>query len=111
MSHGTGHFEDQINPQNNKDSVATLQATRYVSLATQIFRELANGETMATYCANYTEHKNGKNSASCVDHLLLKISTHYIQRFSSYRAVNKLGIGYENRSVKAAQGINRCLLR
>lgn len=83
MSHGTGHFEDHINPQNNKDSVPTSQTTRYASLETQIVKALANGVTMAAYCKNYTEHKNGKNSASCIDHLLMKISVHYIQRFSS----------------------------
>jgi hypothetical protein len=110
MRHAAVHFDEQINSQNNKASVSTSQTTRYASLEAQIVRALANRETMAAYCANYTEHKNGKNSASCVDHLLTKISVHYIQRFSSYRAVNKLGIGYKNRSVNAWQGINRCLL-
>lgn len=111
MRHDTGHFEDHINPQNNKDSVPTSQTTRCASLETQIVRAQVNGEKMAAYCANYTEHKNGKNSASFVDHLFMKISVHYIQRFSSYHAVNKLGIGYKNRSVNTVQGINRCLLR
>jgi hypothetical protein len=73
MSHGTGHFEEQITPQNNKDSVPTSQTTRYASLETQIIRALANGKTMVAYCENYTKHKNGKNSASCADYLLMKI--------------------------------------
>jgi hypothetical protein len=69
MSHGTGHFEDENNPQNNKDSVPTSQTTRYASLETQIVTALANGETMAAYCENYMEHKKmGK-----IQHLVLTI--------------------------------------
>jgi hypothetical protein len=111
MSHGTGHFEEQINPNNNKDSVPTSQTTRHTSLETQTVRALANGEQMAVYCEHYTEHKNRKNSASCVYHLPMKSSVHFSQRFSSNQAVNKLGIDYKNRSVNALHGNNRCLLR
>lgn len=111
MSRGTGHFEEQISPQNNKDSVPTSQTTRYASLEAQIVRALANWGTMAAYCEKHTDDKKGKNSTPCVDHLLMKIGVHYIQRFSSYRSVNKLGIGYKNKSVNAVQGNNRCLLR
>jgi len=50
MSRGTGHFEEQISPQNNKDSVPTSQTTRYASLEAQIVRALANWGTMAAYC-------------------------------------------------------------
>jgi hypothetical protein len=42
---------------------------------------------------------------------LRKFGVHYIQRFSSYRAVNKLDTGYKNISVNAVQGNNRRLLR
>jgi hypothetical protein len=34
----------------------------------------------------------------------------YIWQFSPYRAVNKLRLGYKNRSVNAVQGNNRCSL-
>jgi len=50
MSHGTGHSEEQINPQNNKDSVPTSQTTRNASLETEIVRAVVNGEAMAAYC-------------------------------------------------------------
>jgi len=46
-----------------------------------------------------------------IQHLVLtiylrKFGVHSIQRFSSYRAVNKLGVGYKNISVNAVQGNN-----
>jgi len=68
MSHGTGHFEEQINPQNNKDSVPTSQTTRNASLETEIVRALANGETMAAYCETIRKTKMGK-----IQHLALTI--------------------------------------
>jgi hypothetical protein len=60
LSYGTGNFDDQINPHNNKDSVSTSQTTQYASLETQIVRKLANGEKMVAWCEKYTVHKNGK---------------------------------------------------
>jgi hypothetical protein len=41
--------------------------------------------------------------------LYLSINLNYIQRFSPYRAVNTLRLGYKNQSVNAVQGNNRCL--
>jgi hypothetical protein len=41
--------------------------------------------------------------------LKAKINLNYIQKFTSYRAVNTLRLGYKNQSVNAVQGNNRCL--
>jgi hypothetical protein len=44
-------------------------------------------------------------------HFKTNLNPNYSQRFSPYRAVNTLRLGYKNQSVNAVYGNNRCLFR
>jgi len=69
---------------------------------------------------HYTLFQNAEEVLSSQQHTLkdlmrvaarvgTEITLNYTDRFSSYRAVNTLRLGYTNQSVNAVQGNNGCL--
>jgi hypothetical protein len=81
------------------DKVSDLPVKRVYSVAVFIYeKKLTEILTCMTVMAYFTL-------------TLLKTNTelHYIERSSSYRAVNTLRLSYTNQSVNVVQSNNRCL--